>query len=234
MNGKIILTIDDIPQAVSVDMADYLAEKNIPAVMFAVGENIEKNMDILVHILKKGIPVGNHSYSHPGFSGITPEEGIEEIEKTEALLNEAYRLAGVERKVKAFRFPYLDKGGDNAAKYQKYLRENGFCRIDDSSVTAPGYIRAGWNRDMDVCCSFDFQEYNIPPGQMDFEDVKTRMFSGDPGMGSCLYNDDEVNIVLLHSHDDTEKIVPGYYRILLDRLLSDGITFVRADWIKFS
>ena len=39
---KAVLTIDDIASANTPALVDYLVEKHIPALMFAVGEHIEK------------------------------------------------------------------------------------------------------------------------------------------------------------------------------------------------
>ena len=39
--AKLILTIDDIPQAVTCPMVDYLSAMEIPAVFFAVGEKLD-------------------------------------------------------------------------------------------------------------------------------------------------------------------------------------------------
>ena len=108
--SRLILTIDDIPQKVTVPLVDHLLEKGIPALFFAVGENMEKDPEPAVYAVKKGFPVGNHSYTHPAFSAISFEEGVEEIRRTEALLDRIYAQAGVERKARFFRFPYIDKG----------------------------------------------------------------------------------------------------------------------------
>ena len=223
--SKLILTIDDIPQSVTVPMVDYLCEKKIPAVFFAVGMNIEKNSAPAIYALKKGFLIGNHSYSHPAFSSLSFEEGVKEIERTEELLDWLYEMAGVRRTARLFRFPYIDKGSEKQEQFQAYLRSAGFQKLDDREITAKGYQRhAG---DMDVACSFDCQEYNIPPGTMTMEDVLERIHKGDLGNGAFV-TDDSTQIVLLHSHDDTERLVPGYYRIILDELIQVGGSFVPA------
>ena len=229
--SRLILTIDDIPQKVTVPLVDYLSEMNIPAIFFAVGENLEKDPEPAVHALKKGFLTGNHSYSHPAFSKLTFEEAVEEIRKTEELLDRVYSAAGTERIRKFFRFPYIDKGGDKREKYQAFLREEGFSKLKDTEVRAPGYFRDGWDKEIDTACSFDCQEYNIPPGTMTIEDVLRRLREGDAGMGSSVTGD-ETQIVLLHSHDDTDKLVPGYYRIILEEILRLGGEFISPEWME--
>ena len=229
--GKLILTIDDIPQKVTIPLVDYLSEKNIPAVFFAVGENIEKDPEPAVYALRKGFLIGNHSYSHPAFSRLSFEEALTEIRKTEELLDRIYEEAGIERTLKFFRFPYIDKGGEKKERYQALLREEGFVKPDDSRVTAPGYLRQGWDKEVDTACSFDCQEYNIPPGTMTIEDVIRRLNEGDHDAGSSVFGDD-TQIVLLHSHDDTDKLVPGYYRIILEEILRLGGEFISPKWME--
>ena len=83
---------------------------------------------------------------------------------------------------------------------------------------------------MDTACSFDCQEYNIPPGTMTIQDVFRRIGEGDPGMGSSVTDDSE-QIVLLHSHDDTERCVPEYYRLILGKMLEYGAVFAEPMFI---
>ena len=228
--SRLILTIDDIPQRVTRKIADYLLDKEIPAVFFAVGENLKKDPETAVYVLKKGFLIGNHSWSHPAFSKLSFEEGVQEILRTEELLGRIYEEAEVERPVKLFRFPYIDKGGEKKAQYQAWLRQEGFAKLSDTEITAEGYFRDGHDRDVDAACSFDCQEYNIPAGTMTMEDVMRRLVEGDAWAGSAV-NDDSAQIVLLHSHDDTEKLVPGYYRLILEEILRLGGHFIPAEWI---
>lgn len=88
-----ILTIDDISSKNTPAMVDYLNEKGIRAILFAVGMNVEAYYDQAVYALQHGMIVGNHSYSHPSFSSLTVEEAMEEIDKNEAVLDKLYRDA---------------------------------------------------------------------------------------------------------------------------------------------
>ena len=131
---KALLTIDDISSENTTAIVDYLVEKGITAIMFAWGENVERLPEAAEYALKKGMIVGNHSYSHPHFSELSFEEYVNEIEKNEEILNKIYQSAGVERKYRPFRFPYGDKGGDNKEALQKYLFEKGFDKVDDTKI----------------------------------------------------------------------------------------------------
>ena len=76
-----VLTIDDIASKNTPALVDYLVEKGIKALMFAVGTHVEKYPENVIYALGRGMIVGNHSYSHPNFAEISFEEGIKEIKK---------------------------------------------------------------------------------------------------------------------------------------------------------
>ncbi|MBD1425997.1 polysaccharide deacetylase family protein [Sphingobacterium arenae] len=62
---KIYLTFDDGPiPEVTPCILDTLAEYDIKATFFCVGDNIEKNRSIYERILSEGHQVGNHTYNH--------------------------------------------------------------------------------------------------------------------------------------------------------------------------
>ena len=128
---KALLTIDDVSSKNTPAIVDYLTEKNIPVIMFCVGQWAEGHPDELIYALKHGIIVGNHSYTHPQFSSISIEECKKEIDKNEEVLDSFYSQAGVERKYRPFRFPYGDKGGKNKDAIQQYLSEKGFDKVKD-------------------------------------------------------------------------------------------------------
>ncbi len=224
--NKAIVTIDDMASENTPAVVDYLCEKKITAVMFAVGENVEKHYEQAAYALQKGMLIGNHSYSHPGFSGISMEECVEQIERTEEILDKLYRDAGVERKYKPFRFPYGDKGGDKHAALQELFKKKGFDKLSDDAITYPWYLESGAHEDIDTFWTFDFAEYRIRPGA-DFteETVFERMNDMTPGVGAPLLKEGNSHILLLHAHDDTEKMVPEYYRLFLDYAIEKGVVF---------
>lgn len=221
-----LLTIDDFSSKNTPAIVDYLNEKGIRVIFFATGQNVERYYEEAVYALKKGMIVGNHSYSHPEFSKLTLEESIREIEKCEEILERLYRDSGVERKYRPFRFPYGDKGGENKAALQGYLKEKGFHKVDDSKFDYPWWKEQGLNTDIDTFWTFDFGEYNIRPGS-DFtkESVWERMHDKAPGYGAVLFAENNRHLLLLHAHDETEEMLPGYYKLFIDHLLENGMTF---------
>lgn len=226
-----VLTIDDIASANTPALVDYLVEKGIPALMFAVGEHIEKFPEYVVYALQHGMIVGNHSYSHPDFAEISYEEGVCEIEKCEALLDDIYKKAGVERKFRPFRFPYGSKGGENKDKYERYLGNKGFSKVDDRKITGSLWKEKGLDKDIDTLWTFDFAEYRIrPESGFSMDDVMKRVHEGDPENGGMLLEAGTYHIILMHDHEETLAMVPDYYKIMLEHVAENGVTFVKPEF----
>lgn len=223
---RALLTIDDFSSKNTPAIVDYLKEKGIQPIFFATGKNVERYYDEAIYALKNGMIVGNHSYSHPAFSKITVEQGIEEIEKCEMVLDKLYKDSGVERVYRPFRFPYGDKGGDNKEALQAYFKEKGFHKVDDTNLTYPWWKEYSLHTDIDTFWTFDFQEYMIRPGS-DFtkESVWKKMHDENPQNGAALFGEDNSHILLLHAHDETEQMLPEYYKLFIDHLLEHGVVF---------
>ena len=221
-----VLTVDDIPSGNTEEIVQYLNENGITAVMFAVGNKLEKNPDPAIYALRHRMIVGNHSYSHPAFSSLSLEEAKGEIEKSEELLDKLYLAAGVERKYRPFRFPYGDKGGANKDALQQYLASRGFNKLKDTQIPYAFWKETGRDRDIDTLWTFDFAEYRIRKGSgFTLEDVFRRIREPAPAEGAPLLQDGGNHILLMHAHDETGELVPEYWKILIGTLLDKGVTF---------
>ncbi|MBR0219889.1 MAG: polysaccharide deacetylase family protein [Clostridia bacterium] len=229
---RAILTIDDFPSKNTPVLVDYLNEKGIQAVFFAVGQDLERYEQQAVYALQHGMAVGNHSFSHPHFSELSLKESIAEIERCERALDGLYQKAGVARRFRPFRFPYGDKGGENRAAIQQYLKEHGFDKVKDAQIPWPWWKEYGLNQDADTFWTFDFQECLIRPGSgFTMENVWERMHDGSPKSGAALFAENGWHILLMHAHDETESSVPAYYRLLIDRALENGVTFEKPEFV---
>lgn len=85
------------------EILDLLDENNIKATFFIMGKWViypKGNREKLVEIHKRGHEIGNHSYVHPDFKNIGKERIIEEVKKTEEIIE---KEVGV--KTNLFRFP---------------------------------------------------------------------------------------------------------------------------------
>lgn len=229
---KAYLTMDDITSDNTKAIIDYFCEKGIQAVLFAWGERVENNYEDAIYALKKGMIIGNHSYTHPHFSELSFEEGIAEIEKCEEILDKLYKDAGVERKYRPFRFPYGDKGGDNKDAYQEYFKTNGFTKLDDREISVPWWAEYGLDKAIDTYWTFDFAEYNIRTGS-DFtkDDVMSRIDEFFKEIENGTVDKNSNHFLLIHAHDETEELVPEYYKTFLDEVINRGVHFDKPKFI---
>ncbi len=86
---KIYLTFDDGPvPEVTPWVLDVLKEKNVKALFFCVGENIETNPEIFQRIIDEGHQVGNHTYNHINGWNTSTDQYFQNIEKCEVVLRD--------------------------------------------------------------------------------------------------------------------------------------------------
>ena len=228
-----LLTIDDTPSRNTPALVDFLKEKNIRPILFSVGENIEKHYQEALYAVKQGFILGNHSYSHQHFSLLSPEEAISDIEKCEALLEMLYRDAGIPRLYRPFRFPYGDKGEKNKAALQQYLKERAFDKVDDTMISFPWWKEHHMDTDVDTFWTFDFEEYQLYLNpEFTLKTIWDKIHDRNPKAGAALFAENHRHILLMHDHDETESLLPGYYRLFLDALLQQGLTFDSPRFLK--
>lgn len=227
-----LLTIDDFPSKNTTAIVDFLKEKNIKAIFFATGKNVENFYEEALYVVKNGMIVGNHSYSHLACSKISLEEAINDIEKCEDILNRLYQDAGVERKFRPFRFPYGDKGGANKDALQNYLKEKGFDKVYDKHLCYDWWKEFDLDKDIDTFWTFDFEEYRLHL-EKDFSQdyIWNKMQNPNPASGAALFSENNRHILLLHAHDETENLVPEYYKAFINHLLENGIIFDEPKFI---
>lgn len=102
---RIALTFDDAPSERTSDaVLAVLAEKNVKATFFMIGENMARHPQAAQRIAAAGHELGNHSYSHRRFLLRSLTYIAREIEDTNALI----RAAGYHGPIH-FRPPYGKK-----------------------------------------------------------------------------------------------------------------------------
>ncbi len=135
----LFLTFDDGPLACTGEILDILGKSGHKATFFVIGRNLTnvKFRKLAIRALKEGHDIGNHSYSHPGFSSISADRAAREILKAHNLIEEVVKEAGVdpERQNLYFRFPFGD--GGNAWNY----------RTIQNTLDELGYGEAWWDLD---------------------------------------------------------------------------------------
>ena len=64
------------------------------------------------------------------------------------------------------------------------------------------------------------------------DDVWARINDKTPTEGAALLVDPGSHILLLHAHDETDAMVPGYYRLFIDYLLENGVVFDAPEFMR--
>jgi peptidoglycan/xylan/chitin deacetylase (PgdA/CDA1 family) len=109
---RIFITIDDSPKEETTrDILKLLESFGIQATFFCIGWRLNKFRDIALEVLGAGHTLGNHSYSHTGFSNLSFDRRVREITYTDRLLRGLNsELKTTHRRI--WRFPYGDYGKD--------------------------------------------------------------------------------------------------------------------------
>jgi peptidoglycan/xylan/chitin deacetylase (PgdA/CDA1 family) len=130
------LSFDDGPDAEQTPkVLDLLKEKNIKAVFFLVGRNIEGNEHLLKRMVDEGHSIGNHSYAHVNSFGFQSFRAVkEDLQKSQQIIEEACG-----RKVVLFRPPFgvTNPNIAKAARLLNYIVVGWSIRSLDTTGVAP-------------------------------------------------------------------------------------------------
>ncbi len=85
----IALTFDDGPGPYTRRLLEELDKRNVKVTFFILGCNAESYPETLRQAYLDGHQIGNHTYSHNLLTGRTDSQILEQIQKTEQILNEA-------------------------------------------------------------------------------------------------------------------------------------------------
>ena len=101
---KIALTFDDGPDITYTPaILDILERYHVPGTFFIVGVNASQNPSIVDRIYQDGSDIGNHTFTHPNISVITPSQLDVELDSSQRLLES---ILG--RNTLLFRPPYAE------------------------------------------------------------------------------------------------------------------------------
>lgn len=88
INPVAALTFDDGPHPVYTPLLlNLLAQYNVKATFFMVGEEAEKHKEVVQQVREADHAIGNHSWSHPSFVEINRRQRWDEVKRTELALN---------------------------------------------------------------------------------------------------------------------------------------------------
>lgn len=100
---------------------DTLKAAGAHCTFFLTGQFAESNPDLVQRMVREGHEVGNHSYSHPRFTSLSPEEVARQLSGTEDAVRS---LTGSSTKP-YFRFPY----GAGSADLVKQVNAQGYLCV---------------------------------------------------------------------------------------------------------
>lgn len=99
---QICLTFDDGPHPEHTPrLLDLLQRFGIPATFFLIGKEAKRFPEIVRRIAAEGHEIGNHTWSHPHLTDISSARMLNEIRRTDALIEDV-----IGRRVKLFRPPH--------------------------------------------------------------------------------------------------------------------------------
>lgn len=87
---EVALTFDDGPSdAYTPQVLSILQQKNVHATFFCIGEQVQDEPDLVQQEYSAGHIVGNHSWSHPDLTTLSPSDVQTQLGKTSAAIQQA-------------------------------------------------------------------------------------------------------------------------------------------------
>jgi peptidoglycan/xylan/chitin deacetylase (PgdA/CDA1 family) len=214
----ILFTIDDGPSPDTKRLADFLVARQIPVIMFFIGENMEKYPDEVDHVIQAGITIGNHTYNHPAMSTLSLEENIQQIEKTEGIIEAAYQRNARARAHKLFRFPFLDTGGANRPAIMQYLADEGFEHVQAGFVTHKWFDE--YRLEPHIGGSFHCFDWELwlHPETFGIPEMLKELHTPGEGDRGSIFNGDSGEIVIIHDAGWKTKKDERHYEIVVEEL----------------
>ncbi len=198
----IALTFDDGPDPHwTPRILDVLKAKHVPATFFVIGENALAHPLLLNRILQQGSELGNHTYTHPDMSLVSPRGARIELNTTQRLV-EAY----TGRSLRMVRIPYF---GDAEPTTDNELRPV-------LEAQRAGYLNIGLHVDTE-----DWQRPGVKAIIQNALDSIQEGEDADP-----LADNKSRNIVLLHDAGGNREQTVQALPILIDTLRARGYTLV--------
>ncbi|MBD2868583.1 polysaccharide deacetylase family protein [Paenibacillus sp. IB182493] len=112
----IAMTFDDGPNPIyTPQVLDIFREVSGRATFYMIGEQMLKAPETVKAVAAEGHEIGNHTYSHPALTDLSPDDAWQELERTERLIE---TLTG--RKPLTFRPPYLRHNEDTQTVVDRF------------------------------------------------------------------------------------------------------------------
>ncbi len=195
--GAVALSFDDGPDPTwTPKILDILKQKNVHATFMMIGEQAQDNVSLMKRVMAEGHEIGNHTWTHPDISEISPRQLDLELNLTE-------RLFGSKLGVKPlfFRPPYsIDQEPDTndqaAPAYQ--IQKMGYTIIGNKIDTG----------------DWDERQRKSPQGITDDVLAFLQMMKTKPQFRG--------SIILLHDGGGNRSVTVATLPVLIDGLRAHG------------
>jgi cellulose synthase/poly-beta-1,6-N-acetylglucosamine synthase-like glycosyltransferase/peptidoglycan/xylan/chitin deacetylase (PgdA/CDA1 family)/spore germination protein YaaH len=195
--GVVALSFDDGPDPTwTPKILDILKQKNVHATFMMIGEQAQDNVSLMKRVMAEGHEIGNHTWTHPDISEISPRQVDLELNLTE-------RLFGSKLGVKPlfFRPPYsIDQEPDTndqaAPAYQ--IQKMGYTIIGNKIDTG----------------DWDERQRKTPQGITDDVLAFLQMMKTKPQFRG--------SIILLHDGGGNRSVTVATLPVLIDGLRAHG------------
>ena len=203
------LTVDDAPSATLPEKLTVLDDYGVRALFFCEGQRLADHADGARQAVEAGHLLGNHAHDHNYASEMTVEAFADELDRTDAAIEDVYADAGVDRPVKVFRFPFGDKGGDRAEAFQDALAERDFRPPNADLIDYDFWSDQVGDRDW--FWTVDVEDYN----------VDTKAGLAENVADADRLDSDANDILLFHDGGNSPEQFEHYLQLLDER----GVTF---------
>ncbi|PJI08987.1 MULTISPECIES: polysaccharide deacetylase family protein [Clostridium] len=120
------LTFDDGPSINTTKILDILNANGIKATFFLIGQNAERNPNLVKLEIQNGESIGNHTYSHNIRYNESPDLFVADVNKCDSVLKS---IAGDKYTPKLVRFPG-GSFGKRLAPFRDAMKNNGYTFVD--------------------------------------------------------------------------------------------------------
>jgi cellulose synthase/poly-beta-1,6-N-acetylglucosamine synthase-like glycosyltransferase/peptidoglycan/xylan/chitin deacetylase (PgdA/CDA1 family)/spore germination protein YaaH len=132
--GQVALSFDDGPDpAWTPKILDILKQKNVKATFMMIGEVAQEHVGLMQRVAREGHEIGNHTYTHPDISEISPGQLNLELNLTERLFTSKLGIQPL-----YFRPPYSidqDPDTDDQAEPAYRVEQMGYTIVGDEIDT---------------------------------------------------------------------------------------------------
>ncbi len=106
IGGSVALTFDDGPSTFTPQILNVLQHSGTRATFFEIGQQVQASPNLTQEVYQAGDVIGNHSWSHPNLTLLTPSQVQGQLSRTSAAIQQATGVSPT-----LFRPPY---GATNA------------------------------------------------------------------------------------------------------------------------